>query len=333
MGLHGIFELHELPVSSTLLQGNPLGDPHERTLLVLAPRDHNPSTALPALWMLPGYGSSQGSFLAHDPWKEGLASRVSRLVETGEMPPVLLVLPDLFTRLGGSQCLDSEATGRYGSHLWEELAPALEARFAVQGHALAGHSSGGYGAIVHAMRYPGRAQAIACHAGDMLFDLAYVHDFPKAAAQLKRFGGVTKLLEAHAAAPKKQDGRWMSAMNTVAMAACYSPDASQPMGIALPFDLETCELIEPVWARWLANDPVRMVEDASLREGLSKLRCLFIDAGSRDEWNLHYGARALVRRLRKHGVEHLHEEFDDGHMGTSYRFERSLPLLARAIAG
>ena len=121
-------------------------------------------------------------------------------------------------------------------------------------------------------------------------------------------------------------------MNTVAMAACYSPDASQPMGIALPFDLETCELIEPVWARWLANDPVRMVEEPSLREGLSKLRCLFIDAGSRDEWNLHYGARALVRRLTKHGVEHLHEEFDDGHMGTSYRFERSLPLLARAIA-
>lgn len=333
MSLYGNFDLHELPVSSEILQGNPLGDPHERKLFVLAPRGHEPTESVPAVWMLAGYGSSQGGFLANDPWKEGLAQRVTKLMDSGAMPPSLLVLPDLFTRFGGSQFIDSDATGRYGAHLWEELAPELERRFAVKGHALAGHSSGGYGAIVHAMRYPGKARAIACHAGDMFFEMGYAPDFPKAAAQIRRAGGVEKLLAAHDAALNKYDGRFLSAMNAVAMAACYSPDANEPMGVALPFDLDTCELIEPIWARWLENDPVRMVDVEGLRQGLADLRCLFIDAGSRDEWNLHLGARVLTRKLKGYGVPHVYEEFDGGHMGTSYRFERSLPMLVEAIVG
>lgn len=333
MSLYGNFELHELPVTSALLKGNPLGDPHERTLLVLAPKGHAPSEPLPALWMLAGYGGSQGGFLANDPWKEGLAQRVTRLMPSGQMPPSLLVLPDMFTRYGGSQFIDSDATGRYGAHLWEELAPELERRFAVKGHGLAGQSSGGYGAIVHAMRYPGKAQAVACHAGDMFFELGYAPDFPKAATQIQRAGGMARLLAAHDATAKKYDGRFLNAMNAFAMAACYSPDPNEPLGVALPFDLDTCELIEPVWARWLENDPVRMVDVQALRAGLGSLRCLFIDAGSRDEWNLHRGARVLTRKLKHYGVPHVYEEFDDGHMGTSYRYERSLPMLARAIVG
>lgn len=333
MSLYGNFELHELPITSTLLQGNPLGDPYKRTLLVLAPRGHAPAEPLPAIWMLAGYGGSQGGFLANDPWKEGLAQRVTRLMESGKMPPSLLVLPDLFTRLGGSQFIDSDATGRYGAHLWEELAPELERRFAVKAHALAGHSSGGYGAIVHAMRYPGKAQAVACHAGDMFFDVSYLPDFPKAANQIQRAGGVEKLVAAHQATTKKYDGRFLNAINMIAMAACYSPDPSQPLGVALPFELDTCERIEPVWQRWLEHDPVRMVDVEALRDGLSSLRCLFVDAGTRDEWNLQWGARTLKRKLERYGVSHVYEEFDDGHMGTSYRFERSLPLLAQAIVG
>lgn len=332
MGLFGSFELHELEVRSELLKGNALGDPTERTLCVLAPRGVAADVALPALWLLPGHGSSQGSFLANDPWKEGLASRVSRLICQGEMPNVRLVLPDCFTALGGSQFIDSKGTGPYASHLWEELVPLFESRFARTGHALAGHSSGGYGALVHAMRFPRKMRAIACHAGDMLFEVGYRPDFPKAATQIERMGGVVKLLEALRAAPRKQDGRWMSALNVIAMAACYSPDTNEPGGVALPFDLRTCELREDVWETWLENDPVHMVDVAANQEALGALDLLFIDAGTRDEWNLHRGARALVRKLEANGVAHVYEEFDDGHMGTSYRFERSLPLLAKAAS-
>lgn len=326
-----MYELHRIDVTSALLRGNPLGDPHQRVLYVLAPPGHDATRALPAIWMLPGHGSSQGGFLADDPWKEGLPRRLARLTQAG-MPPVLAVLPDLFTRFGGSQSIDSAATGPYARHLWEELKPALEARFAVKAHGVAGHSSGGYGALVQAMTRPDIVRAAACHAGDMLFELSYQPDFPRAAAALEKSGGVEKLIASFESAQKKQDGRFLSAMNVIAMAACYSPDPSQPFGFALPYDPMTCEVVPDVWARWLAHDPVRMVERAEHRQALSSLAALFIDCGTRDEWNLLWGARALRRRLDAAGIAHTYEEFDDGHTGTSYRFDRSLPLLARALS-
>jgi enterochelin esterase family protein len=167
----------------------------------------------------------------------------------------------------------------------------------------------------------------------MLFDLAYQPDFPKAAAAFQREGGVEKFFAAFLAAQKKQDGRWLSALNVLAMAACYSPDEAAPLGLALPFDVETCETRPDVWARWLEKDPVRMVECPGNAEALGDLSLLFLDVGKRDEWNLQWGARAFVRRLKERSIAHVYEEFDDGHTGTAYRFDRSLPLVVAALAG
>jgi S-formylglutathione hydrolase FrmB len=322
---------HSFPVESLLLRGNRLGDPYERPLIVLAPEGREPSAALPAIWMLPGHGSSQGGFLASDPWREGLPQRLGRLTASGALPPALFVLPDLFTRLGGSQSLDSSLNGPYERYLWEELKPALEARFQVKAHGIAGHSSGGYGAFIQALRHPEIVRAVACHAGDMLFEYAYLPDFPKAANRLRAEGGVEKLVRGFDAAIKKQDSRWFAAINILAMAAAYSPNEAAPGGVDLPFDLETCQLRPDVWERWLAADPVRLVEQPGHQQTLKRLALLFIDAGSRDEFNLQWGARALTRRLGQLGVPHTYEEFDDGHMGTAYRFDRSLPLLAQAL--
>jgi enterochelin esterase family protein len=64
---------------------------------------------------------------------------------------------------------------------------------------------------------------------------------------------------------------------------------------------------------------------------LRSLHTLFLDCGSRDEFNLQFGARMLHETLEAEGVPHLHEEFDDGHMNISYRYERSLSVLGRAM--
>ena len=60
----------------------------------------------------------------------------------------------------------------------------------------------------------------------------------------------------------QKTGEDMTALDVVAMAACYSPQPElSPFPFRLPFDLETCERLPDVWARWQAHDPVRMVED------------------------------------------------------------------------
>jgi hypothetical protein len=120
-----------------------------------------------------------------------------------------------------------------------------------------------------------------------------------------------------------------SALNILAMSACYSPDREAPLGIAVPVDLETCQRIPEVWTRWLDWDPVELLDRYG--ENLRRLRLLFMDCGRRDEFALHYGARLMARRLTERGIAYEHEEFDDTHMNIQYRYDVSLPKLTQAL--
>ena len=66
-------------------------------------------------------------------------------------------------------------------------------------------------------------------------------------------------------------------------------------------------------------------------DNLKKLKLIYIDCGSKDEFSLHWGARALVAELKKTGIDPYYEEFDDGHMSISYRYDVSLPKLVEAL--
>ena len=44
-------------------------------------------------------------------------------------------------------------------------------------------------------------------------------------------------------------------------------------------------------------------------------------------------AGIVTRRLTELGIGHEHQEFRDGHMNVSYRYDTSLPMLAKALAG
>ena len=91
-------------------------------------------------------------------------------------------------------------------------------------------------------------------------------------------------------------------------------------------------MIEARWARWLAHDPLRMIDSPECQASLRSLGGLFIDCGFRDPYHLHYPAREFVRKLAAIGIEHTYEEFDDDHSGIDYRMDRSLPFLYRIIA-
>ncbi|MBL8970268.1 MAG: hypothetical protein JNK56_06800 [Myxococcales bacterium] len=100
----------------------------------------------------------------------------------------------------------------------------------------------------------------------------------------------------------------------------------------LPVDPHTCELDPAAWARWLAHDPLLMLDEPACQQNLRQLHGLYLDCGSRDQYMLHYGARALVRKLRAAGIDHHHEEFPDDHNNTDYRLDVSLPYLHAALA-
>src|SRR6185503_881249 len=188
--------------------------------------------------------------------------------------------------------------------------------------------SGGYGALVLGMRHPDVFGAIACHSGDMYFDYCYRPDVPKFCAIVSEAGGIQPWLERfEAKRQKKHDD--LLALNILGMAAAYSPREGARFGIDLPCDLETGAFRDDVWARWLDHDPMVLMERHA--DALRMMKLLYLDCGTKDEWNLHLGARLFVRRLKALGIRHHHEEFDDGHMNVHYRYDVSLPKLSRAL--
>jgi enterochelin esterase family protein len=95
----------------------------------------------------------------------------------------------------------------------------------------------------------------------------------------------------------------MLALNILGMAAAYSPNpATPPFGVDLPCDLESGAFREDVWRRWLEHDPLVLLETHA--DALRSLRLLYLDCGTRDEFNLQHGARLFTRRLRELGVPH-----------------------------
>jgi S-formylglutathione hydrolase FrmB len=325
-------------LASRALAGNPLGDPSEREVVVYLPPGYDAHTQrakrYPVVFVLAGYTGRGAMLLNAGAWNEGFDRRLDRLIGAGRVRPLIAVLPDCFTRLGGSQYLDSSATGRYESYLVRELVPWVDRTFRTRPgprhRAIAGKSSGGYGAIVQGMKHPEVFGSVVDHSGDAAFEYCYLPDFPRLLDRLRLHGGVRGFLRAFDRAPKKTHVL-LQAMNILAMASCYSPNprAGETLGIDLPFDLETGALRPRVWRRWLANDPVVMA--AAHRRNLRRLRFVYLDCGLRDEFNLNWGARILSRELTRLGVAHVHQEFDDGHMDIPYRYDVSLPLLSEHL--
>jgi enterochelin esterase-like enzyme len=318
--------------TSAALADNPWGDPARRPVYVVSPADVPRSEPLPAIWVLAGFFGTGASFLAFEPFGETLVERAERLMAEGRLKPVRLVLPDTFSALGGTQYIDSPAVGRYATYLWDELLPYVESTWATTCRAVAGRSSGGFGALTAAMDRPGLFVAVASHAGDMGFEWCYLPDMPELIARIRAAGGRGAFWERFRAAEPKPP-QWFGAVSLLAMAATYSPNLQRADFPAdLPVDEETLELVESVWAQWLKWDPVRRVErDEGARRALAALRVLYLDAGSDDEYRLQYGARRLSRQLHRYGIAHRLEIFPGGHRRTGHRWDHSLPLLADAL--
>jgi len=334
----------ELTLDSEALRGNPLGDPSERPLWVYLPPGYEdePDRRYPSVYAIQGLTGQL------DMWRNRSAFRPSFLELVDELfaaqaappaaqaaPPCLIVFVDCWTSLGGSQFLDSPATGRYHTYLCDEVVPFVDRRYrtldAPEHRGIIGKSSGGYGAMVTPMLRPDLFGGLATHAGDALFEACYLPDLRAAARALRddyegSFDRFWEDLRSRPAFSKGGDG---VLMNVWCMAACYSADADGT--VRLPCDPLTSRLDDVVWQRWLQWDPVRMAPLHA--EALRGMRAIYIDAGKRDEYFLDLGAEAFRRALEQIGVTEVHFElFDGGHGSIEYRYPVALKYLAERLS-
>jgi S-formylglutathione hydrolase FrmB len=325
----------DLTFASAVLRGNPLGDPAERRIPIYLPPDYDSSSArYPVVYFLAGFSSRGTTLLNEAAWGETMPQRLDRLIHGGAIRPLIMVMPDCMTKLGGSQYINSEATGRYEDHLVRELIPFVDATYRAlprrEQRVVMGKSSGGYGATILAMRHPDLFGIAVDHSGDKYFELCYKADIPKWVAGLAAYGNsAAEFLRSFPQPPQDRGRYWFDVVNMLAMASCYAPNPASPVGFDLPFDEYTGELRDDVWRRWLAHDPVELV--AHHAEALRSLRLYFLDCGRFDEHHLQYGARIYTRRLTALGIPYAYEEFDGGHTNVAYRYDVSLRAVSLAL--
>ena len=341
--------LEEDVIVSELLRGNPLGDPHERPVLVYLPPgyDNDQDRRYPTVYVIQGYTGQVSMWRNRTPFRQPFPERADALFAPGTgqtgtgqtgggVPPAVIVYVDAWTAYGGSQFVDSPGTGRYHSYLCNEVVPWVDARYrtlpAAAHRAIAGKSSGGFGAMITPMLRPDVFGALATHAGDSLYEYCYITEFPAAVRHLRKWDGDIWRwwadFQSREAFTKDED---MSLVALLGVAAAFS--ANENGTVDLPFDPVTGAIRTDVWQRWLDWDPVRMV--GAHADALRGLRGIWIDAGTRDEYYLDLGAIAFRAGLEQIGVagDLIHFElFEAGHGGIDYRYPQALAWLCGRIA-
>jgi len=330
--------LDELVVESDLLAGNALGDPAKRPLYVYRPPgvEGGGGGELPSIYVIQGYYGRIDSWLRRDPLEPSVVERVDALFADDGCPDAVVVFVDAWTAYGGSQFVDSIATGPYQSYLCDEVIPFVDARYPTapdrERRGITGKSSGGYGAMVVPMMRPDCFSALASHAGDALFELCHIPFFGETVRTLREHyeGSFDVFLDRLPVMDPFDMDRAGVPLMEYGCAAAYSPDPDRPGKAILPFDVQTGRLVDDVWERWLEFDPVRMASSHAAE--LRSMRRIYLDGGRKDEWYLDLAAQAFARELEKLGVDHSIEIFDGKHGGISYRYPGAIRELVVALS-
>ena len=331
--------LDELTIDSQALTANPLGDAHRRPLYVYTPPgyDADPQRRYPSVYVIQGLTGQLDMWRNRKAFMPNPLEGIDAWFAADDAAPAVVAFVDAWTSLGGSQFLDSPATGRYHTYLCDEVVPFVDARYrtlpAAAHRGIAGKSSGGYGAMVTPMLRPDLFGGLATHAGDALFEACYAPDFREATRALRDEydGSYEAFWTSFRSRPGRSRGSDGVLLNVWCMAACYSADADG--SVRLPFDAATGRHIAEVWERWLEWDPVRMAE--SRADVVRGLRAIWIDAGRSDEYFLDVGAVAFRDAVTRAGAAPdavRFELFDGTHGGIEWRYPQAIGWLAERLA-
>ncbi|MGH2575988.1 MAG: alpha/beta hydrolase [Ignavibacteria bacterium] len=325
---------------SRILKSNPLRDPSARELIVYLPPTYRKSNKkYPVVYLISGFTGFGKLNMNASAYTENIQQRIDRLIKAKTIREMIVVMPDCFTKYGGSQYVNSSATGRYEDYLIKEIVPFIDKNYRTipkaDSRCIIGKSSGGYGAMWLAMRYPKIFGLMVTHSGDSAFEYCYAKDFPDFIVQIQKYGkghsAIRNFVKTQINFNQPKPKEFFNILNIIGMSACYSPNPKRKeYNFELPFNLYTGEIIPEIWNRWLRYDPVRLV--GKYKKNLKKLKLIFADCGTKDEFHIHAGTRIFCDKLRESGIKYIHQEFDDGHMNVQYRYDISFKYISDSFS-
>ena len=277
---------------SRVLKNNPLHDPSIRRVAVFVPDQITNHVALPVVYFLPGYGNSSDGFINDS---NAWCKFTQKLAD--EVTPLLLVVVDGRNRWGGSQYLNSPAQGNYADYLCDEIVPLIEARYRITTNQpqriVAGHSSGGFGALRLGMLRPKLFAGVIALSPDS--------DFQNSHLPLVKLPGVTNApsaqiksyMAAEMKTPLPKDGDLTYALG---LSAAYAPAGRRHLGeFGWLYDANG-QFNEKIWQRWLDHDPLVIVHRN--RKAFRASQSIYLEGAAQDQFGANVGARKIYEVIR-----------------------------------
>lgn len=298
----------EATVHSPSLEHNLLGDPADQKLGIYLPAAYQsePARRFATIYFLHGFADTPVKRVA-----EILQIYLDKLIEAHAIEPMIVVAPNGLNRYFGSFYTNSPVIGNWEDYIVRDVVGYMDSRYrtlpAAESRGIAGHSMGGYGALMLAFKHP-----------DVFSN---VYGMSPCCELLDNDFGPSNPLWAKTAEIKSADelaGRLKSEFDLVvfvAMGAAFAPDLNNKPMLGDPAFVLRGGQLEPdpaVLSRFEANMLVNAVP--GLLPEIHELKGIYIDYGAEDEFiHIPPGARALSVQLAISGVPHVLETYDGTH--------------------
>ncbi|MCU1268535.1 MAG: Esterase AS-Trib27 [Acidobacteria bacterium] len=313
--------LVEIRIAAPALKANLLGDPAEQSIAIYLPPSYDTSTTkrFPTLYLLHGFLGHYRAWTSNGYQGMSLQPLMDELIKSGKIREMIVVAPNGGNAYSGAFYTNSSVTGNWEDYIYRELVQNVDAHYRTiarpESRGIAGHSMGGYGAVVLAMKHPDVFSAVyalsPCCLG-LQGDLSSENPVWLKAIHLKS-------REELKTKPETIDDFYTLVF--VALSAAFSPNPhSAPLFVDFPYVERDGRLEEnaKAMASWRSKMPLYMVEEN--KNNLLKLRGIFIDYGQKEEFPaIRSTSQLFSKALAERNIPHTFEVYADGDHSSKIR--------------
>jgi S-formylglutathione hydrolase FrmB len=288
-------KLEMVRVHGHSLEGNLQGNDADRDVHVYLPPSYaRGNKRYPVIYFLHGYAVTADVYVTsvlNIPTATDTAMADSKL-------EAIIVMPDAFTRFGGSFYSNSPVIGDWESFIAKDLVAWIDGHYRTlakrESRGLSGHSMGGYGTLRIGMKYPQVFGALYAMSSALLLQA------PGAEATKTQLARMTPDLKSE---PRS------STNGVQAQASAWAPNPQNPpFFFDLPFDADG-KPAPLIAEKWTANSPLVTVDQNV--PALKSLRGIMLDVGNAD--GLAASNTLFSAALKRLGVAHEYEIYEGTH--------------------